>query len=200
MRRLTLLVLLCMAALALAVQTPFSQRTRLPGLRVEYLGKSHLSKSEKDAIVSIVFKDLGPQACVSSERSRAEEIDIIRVARAALHSAAKTDLLVQGSGDCNCSATGNCAFWVIRKRRKDFEVLLATDNVQGFSVERARTHGYRDLMTSSHGSATVHGLTLYKFDGKQYRQTDCAVEEYMMREDGSNADKPTITPTECTPE
>jgi hypothetical protein len=77
---------------------------------------------------------------------------------------------------------------------------LATDNVQGFSVESTRTHGYRDLMTSSHGSATMHGLTLYKFDGKQYRQTDCAVEEYETREDGSTADKPTITSVQCEAE
>jgi hypothetical protein len=196
--RLIWLVLLCVAALALAVQTPFPQRMRPSGIRVEYMGKSHLSGGEKDAIIGTVFKGLDPGTCVSSERSLAEELDSIRIARAALHSAAQAELLVQASDDCNCSPTGNCGFWVLHKSGKAFEVLLATGNVQGFSVQSTRTHGYRDLMTSSHGSASMHGLTLYKFDGKQYQQTDCAMEEYMMREDGSIADRPVITSTPCS--
>jgi hypothetical protein len=186
------------AALALAVQTPFPQRMRPSGIRVEYLGKSHLSKSGKGAIIRTVFKDLDPGTCVSSERSLAEELDDIRVARAALHSAAHSELLVQASDDCNCSPTGNCGFWVLHKSGRGFDVLLATDNVQSFSVQNTRAHGYRDLMTSSHGSATMHELTLYKFDGKQYRQMDCAMEEYVVREDGSIADRPVITSMPCS--
>src|SRR5262249_4874332 len=116
-----LLTLLAMAAsLAPATQQPFPHEMGPAGGQVKDMGKMHLLKSEKDAIVAIVFKDVAPKQCVFPGRSLATVTDTISVARAALHTNAPQHWLVQASDACHCSGTGNCAFWVLERRGKGF--------------------------------------------------------------------------------
>ena len=194
-----LLVPLAMAAasLALPLQQPFPHVMGPAGVQVEYLGEAHLPKSKKDAIVAVVFKDISPNRCIFPGRTLKQEIDTIRIARAALRANAPEQLLVQASDACHCGGTGNCGFWVVERRGKGFRVLLETEMVQEFSLEQSRSNGYRDIMTSSHGSATLQGLVLYKFDGKQYRTSDCASVEYPIKDDGSPAGPPKLTRMKC---
>ncbi len=109
----------------------------------------------------------------------------------------EVNLLVQASDDCQCSATGNCEFWAVRQKGTRLELLLKTFMVQWFSVRNTRTNGYRDIQTSAHGSATFSELTLYKFNGKRYKAAQCWDRIYELQEDGSNAQKPTITAVPC---
>jgi hypothetical protein len=175
----------------------FPHKMGTPGVRIEYLGKSDLPKTDKDAIVSLVFEGQVDKECVSRGRSEQQEIDSVRVARAKLGPKGEEDLLVQASDNCHCGGTGNCAFWVVRKTAGGLEPLLETDMVQVFSLEKSRTHGYTDILTSSHGSAFLSDLTLYRFDGKQYQAALCATIEYKIREDDSVSDEPTITSKDC---
>lgn len=185
------------AASFAALQQPFPHELGPPGVEIQYLGKAHVPKSEKDAIVAVVFKDVAPNQCIFPGRSLQQEIDTIRIARAALHTKAPEQLLVQASDSCHCGATGNCAFWVLERRGKGFHVLLETEMVQEFSVEQSRSNGYLDIMTATHGSAALSGLVLYKFDGKQYGAADCASVESEVKEDGSAAGPPKLTRTKC---
>ncbi|HEY5028687.1 MAG TPA: hypothetical protein VIK39_09790 [Candidatus Angelobacter sp.] len=193
MLRFLSILLLCGS---LASQGGFPHPMGPPNVKAEYLGKAHVSPQERRAILSLVFAGNAPSTCVSSERTLAQEIDSIRIARASL-APGERDLLVQASDNCNCGGTGNCAFWILRERPGGFDTLLAADMVQTFSVEPSSSNGYKNVMTSAHGSASYSDLALYQFDGKRYRKTHCAGEEYTQREDGSFSDKPTITPTEC---
>jgi hypothetical protein len=131
------------------------------------------------------------------ERSFQEAIDTIRVARVKLGPSQEHDLLLQSSDNCSCGATGNCEFWAVRQNGTGFEVLLETDMVHFFSISKTRTNGYRDIETSAHGSATFSELTLYKFDGKQYRRAQCWDRVYELLEDSSNAKEPTVTAVPC---
>ena len=194
---LLLVPLAIAASLAPTPQQPFPHEIGSPGVQVQYLGETHLPKSVKDAIVAVVFKDVSPNECISPERSLEEEIDAIRIARAALRTKIPEQLLVQASDACHCGVTGNCVFWVLERRGKGFRVLLEREMVRGFGVEPSRSNGYRDILTSSHDSITLEGLVLYKFDGKQYRATDCASVEYEIKEDGSAAGPPKLTRTKC---
>jgi hypothetical protein len=195
--RLLLVPLAIAACLAPPLQQPFPHVLGAPGVQIQYLGKAHLPRSEKDAIVAVVFKDVSPNQCIFPERSLEQEIDTIRIARAALHTKAPEQFLVQASDACHCGGTGNCGFWVLERKGKGFRVLLETEMVQQFGVEPSRSNGYRDILTSSHGSAALSGLVLYKFDGKQYRATDCATVEYEVKEDGSAAGPPELTRMKC---
>jgi hypothetical protein len=191
MIRWMILSILVLGAAAMAgPQQAFPHPMNQSSVHVVYLGKAHMNPADKRAIVDLVFKRINPQDCSA-------EIDNIRIARAALHSAQETELLVQASDNCNCGGTGNCAFWILHKTAHGFDVLLETDMVQIFSVEATRNRGYKDVMTSAHGSATFSELTLYEFDGKRYHKARCADQQYPEREDGGIADKPVITLTPC---
>lgn len=184
------------ASVAARPQRPFPHEMGPPGVKIDYLGEAHLPKNDKDAIVAIVFKDSHVEECLSPGRSLLEEIDTIRVARVVLGAAAPAELLVQASDNCHCGATGNCWFWVLQREGKGFRVLLETDMVHLFSVETSRKNGYRDILTSSHGSAFYSDLVLYRFDGAQYRATDCGSVDY-EGEDGGMAKRPRLARTEC---
>jgi hypothetical protein len=193
-----LLVLSVMTAFfAPAVQQPFPHVMGPPGVQVKNLGEMHLPKSEKDAIVALVFKDISPKQCVFPGRSLETVTDTIGIARAALHTNAPEQLLVQASDACHCGGTGNCAFWVLERRGKGFRVLLETEMVQQFSVEQSRSNGYLDIMTATRDGASHQGLVLYKFDGKKYRAADCASVEYEVKDDGSQAGPPKLTRMKC---
>jgi len=175
----------------------FPHPMRQPNVKIEYLGKARVTPREKKEILALVFAERSVEACTGFERGVSEEIDSIRIARTSLKPR-EYNLLVQASDNCNCGGTGNCAFWIVRQGPDGFETLLKTDMVQSFAVEPSSSNGYKDIMTYAHGSASYGELALYQFDGKQYRKTRCADEEYKLRDDGTFAEKPTITATECS--
>jgi hypothetical protein len=196
---LSLLALMFSAASAVrGLQNGSSNLTEPLAIRTEYLGQAHLPQSDKDAIVAFVFRDTDPRSCVSPMRSLQKELASIRIAQARLTPTSEKYLLVQASDSCHCGGTGNCSFWVLRKKPNGFDILLDTDMVQTFALERHFTHGFRDLKTSSHGSAFQSGLVRYQFDGKEYRAAECAESLYEVDDGGNVAKKPTITRVDCT--
>jgi hypothetical protein len=197
-RALSLLaVMVSTASALLGVQKSSSALTESFPIRTEDLGQAHLSHSDKDAIVAIVFRNTDPSDCLWPERSLQEELASIRIAEARLTTTAEKYLLVQASDRCNCGGTGNCSFWVLRKKAKGFDILLDTDMVQTFALGRHSTQGFRDLRTSSHGSAFQSGLVHYQFDGKEYRAAECAESLYEVDDGGNVAKKPKITRVNC---
>jgi hypothetical protein len=167
-----------------------------PNVKIEYLGKARVSAAEKSTIVSLVFAGTSVQACTGFNRNEKEEIDAISIARTSLHPGER-NLLVQASDSCNCGGTGNCSFWILRERPGGFDTLLKTIMVQNFSLEPSSSHGYKDVITYAHGSATDGELKLYQFDGKQYRKTRCASQQYKLRDDNTFEEKPIITSIDC---
>lgn len=105
-------------------------------------------------------------------------------------------LAIQGRGGCFCSPTGNCAFWIYQQKNGKHRSLLETDMVQMFGFLKSRTRGYPDLVTWSHGSATMYGARLFRFDGDQYVASGSWEEDYeYLDKDGQivKVDKPRIT-------
>ena len=103
---------------------------------------------------------------------------------------------IQGRSFCYCSATGNCAFWIYQLRNGKYRMILETDMVQIFGFLKSRTHGYPDLVTWSHGSATERSAELFRFDGDQYIACGGWEEEYGYLDQNNKVvtlDKPRIT-------
>ena len=167
-----------------------------PNVKIEYLGKARVSAAEKRAIVALVFAGTSVQECTGFDRTEKEVIDGISIARTSLHPE-EHNLLVQASDECNCGGTGNCSFWILRERPGGFDTLLKTFLVQIFAVEPSSSHGYKDVITYGHGSATDGELALYQFDCRRYLKTRCADERYKLRDDGTFDKKPTITSINC---
>lgn len=87
---------------------------------------------------------------------------------------AGTLLLIQSWGTPLCGATGNCAVWVLDSENR---MVLETGG-NGIRVLRRAHHGPPSILIYTHMSAFQTGLTLYSFDGSQYRQVSCQVETY----------------------
>jgi hypothetical protein len=165
---------------------------------VIFLGVANLPKEQKVAIGALVFGKTDSDDCVADGRSRQQELDMIRVAEVKLTLTSESYLLVEASDPCHCGATGNCSFWVLRRKVKAFDVLLATHMVQTFSVDGHFTHGFRDLKTFSHVSASESGSVLYRFNGAEYRATECAHVRYELDENRRLVPS-IITKVDCMP-
>ena len=105
-------------------------------------------------------------------------------------------LAIKGGGGCFCSPTGNCAFWIYQLKDGKYRAVLSRGSVQSFGFLKSRSHGYPDLVTWSHGSATMSAAKLYRFDGNRYVASGgWDVEFEYLGDDGQivKPDEPRIT-------
>lgn len=81
---------------------------------------------------------------------------------------------VQLSGMCSCGAQ-NCTIYLYRANGQGFESIL--DGASGLGIELRRTlsNGYTDLQINAHDTAATEARTVYKFDGKQYREAQTTI-------------------------
>jgi hypothetical protein len=77
-------------------------------------------------------------------------------------------LAIQGNDGCFCSPTGNCALWIYQIKDGKYRAVLRRGSVKTSGFLKSRTHGYPDLVAWSHGSATMSGARLFRFDGNRY--------------------------------
>src|SRR5437762_474827 len=81
--------------------------------------------------------------------------------------------IAQAGGErSRCSPTGNCPFWVLRRRGSEYEVLLEAE-AQTFTIQPIQSRGFSDLVLARHGSAFESAARVYKFNGESYASTRC---------------------------
>lgn len=76
---------------------------------------------------------------------------------------------VQLSGACACGAV-NCSIYIYRKTAQGFETILDEASGLGIEVLKTSSNGYSDLRVEARDTAATRVETVYKFDGKQYRE------------------------------
>jgi hypothetical protein len=104
-------------------------------------------------------------------------------------------LAILGQGGCFCSPTGNCALWIYQLKDGKYRMILKLGSVQLFGFLKSQTHGYPDLITCSHGSATEHWFGLFRFNGDRYVASGGWDEQYEYLDDHGQVvelDKPRI--------
>jgi hypothetical protein len=113
------------------------------------------------------FKDL--RECFEQEegglRKAQEDMTIEKVD---LNRDGVNEYQVEMSGPCACGMV-NCSIYMYRKTEQGFDAIL--DDAAGLGVEVLKTssNGYRDLRVTARDTAATQGETVYKFDGKRYR-------------------------------
>src|ERR1041385_2843075 len=113
------------------------------------------------------FKDL--RECMQQEegglRKAQEDMTIEEVD---LNRDGVNEYQVEMSGPCACGMV-NCSIYVYRKSGEGFEAIL--DDAAGLGLELLKTssNGYRDLRVTARDTAATQAETVYKFDGKRYR-------------------------------
>ena len=101
-----------------------------------------------------------------------------------------------------CHSNANCPIWIYRRAGAGYERLLDAGNIALLEAQQTFTHGYRDIMTTRHGSAWHSDLTLYRFDGREYRRSACFSWSDILGRDGEYRElkKPRITRVACQPD
>jgi hypothetical protein len=111
------------------------------------------------------------------------------------------ELEVHGIG--SICGINNCVTWIYRRMGRRYERLLAAGGIQTVELQPTVNNGYHDIITAKHGSAWDSDLTLYKFDGREYRRTGCFFRTYHYLDTHGQLrelKRPRITPVTCAPD
>lgn len=81
---------------------------------------------------------------------------------------------VQLSGMCSCGAQ-NCTIYLYRATALGYDSILGGASGLGIELLRTSSNGYTDFQINAHDSAATESRTVYKFDGKQYREAQTRI-------------------------
>ena len=102
---------------------------------------------------------------------------------------------VVAQGMVNCGVTGNCPFWIFRKAKQAYELLLEGE-AQTFTIQKSNANGFHDIVLSGHGSSTSGGLALYRYRRNAYEEVGCYTYDWTLLEDDKVRElkEPRVTP------
>ncbi|HEY0367263.1 MAG TPA: hypothetical protein VGC73_12395, partial [Pyrinomonadaceae bacterium] len=113
------------------------------------------------------FKDL--RECMEQEEDGLRKAqENVTIEELDLNGDGVNEYEVEMSGPCACGMV-NCSIYIYRKAGQGFEAIL--DDAAGLGVEllKTSTNAYRDLLVTARDTAATQDETVYKFDGKRYR-------------------------------
>ena len=183
-RRKTFLLIICglLAAASLAQQSVSSTgfhwdwRKSQELSRKQTISRLRLTPAQRaDLIATMVLQMREDQSDheAGSDKELGEIAGKTSVVFVDLDSHGRNEVVAQGSGEDECSPTGNCSFRILARRRDGYRVILDGGSTQTFTIQPTRTNGFSDIVLSMHGSATDSMLTLYQFEGTRYRDAGC---------------------------
>lgn len=119
------------------------------------------------------FRDL--RECIEQEEGgvRAAQENMTTEARD-LNRDGVPEYEVQLSGACACGAV-NCSIYIYRKTAQGFETILDEASGLGVEVLKTSSNGFSDLLVEARDTAATRAETVYKFDGKQYREAKTTI-------------------------
>jgi hypothetical protein len=137
------------------------------------LRKAKVTEEQRKAIAGAIADQIRP---MMADLSIESETDLLK---AALDTRVKLiDLSADGvrevvaQGMVNCGATGNCPFWVWRKGKGKYELLLE-GYAQTFTIQESVTNGFYDIVLSTHGSSSSGDLKVYRYHDGAYQEAGC---------------------------
>ena len=81
---------------------------------------------------------------------------------------------VELSGPCVCGMV-NCSIYLYRQTPAGYEVILEDAAGLGLELLRTSSNGYTDVRVDARESAAAESQTVYKFDGKRYREASSRI-------------------------
>jgi len=161
-------------------------------------GRTPITDVERREIAHIVaaaFEECRKDPGASDPRTLTAFVGGLLIRKIDLGSQGQSAFVLEGWTNCECSADGNCEFWVLGEEGGHLTLLL-NDGMDQFAIEKPKSGGYFDIITGWHDSATEQDLTRYEFSGQRYRRVACALMSY----NGPNwtvLKTPHITPRPC---
>ena len=137
------------------------------------LRNANLTNNRRKAIADAVADEIRPMMAdleIKSESELEKAALDTRISMVDLNGDGVPEVVAQGM--VSCGATGNCPFWVFRKSKLGYEVLLEGE-AQRFTIQRTSHSGFRDIVLSTHGSYSSGGLTNYQYQERAYKDVGC---------------------------
>jgi len=156
------------------------------------------SSEERKALADALTRQLRAQNSSSSDEELRSLAMKSRVRYTDLNDDGKPEVIVQSADVTTCSPTGNCQFWVLRKVKNQYSVLL-DETAQAFTVQPGSTNSFHDLVLTLHGSAFASDGKLLRFDGRGYTLVESFAIEWYSRDQEGAFDRRLPEPkiTEC---
>lgn len=145
---------------------------------VQLTNNNIVSEKEKVELLNMISKnDENIRESLKDKEMTARAMSGISVRKHDLNGDGAQDIIVTIEGVGFCGASGNCTSWIYVKSENSFRYL---GDIFGLDivVNKNKTNGYSDIATKSHGSATLVGFDVYKYDGGKYKKKDCWTEEH----------------------
>jgi len=156
---------------------------------------SYLSPSERKRLLEAVASQIS-EIDFESEEDRKKAPAKARFKYVDLDGDGASEVIVQSGDETTCSPTGNCAFWVFRRRGNSYIPLLDA-GAQTFTIQQSRTHGLHDIVLALHGSAFQSEVRIYRFDGESYQPGECYDAEWSHS--GSDGESQGLKSPQLTP-
>jgi hypothetical protein len=137
------------------------------------LRKAQLPNQQKNAIASAIADEIRPIMSdleIQSEPELQKAALDTRVKMIDLNGDGVPEVVAQGM--VNCGATGNCPFWVFRKAKSGYELLLEGE-AQTFTIQTSNSNEFRDIVLARHGSYDSGDLAHYVYQKGSYHEAGC---------------------------
>jgi hypothetical protein len=162
------------------------------------LRNAKLTEQGRNAIARAIADQIRPMMAdleIKSEAELKKKALDTRITWIDLNGDGTPEVVAQGMGVLSCGATGNCPFWVLRKSKAGYQVILE-GGAQTFTIQRSSTNGFRDIVLSTHGSSSSGGLMIYQYQEDVYKAVGCYDYEWTVLEDEKIRElkEPLITP------
>ncbi len=144
------------------------------------LRNAKLTEHQRDAIAEQLrpmVADLGFEFESESELRKAARDTRIKMID--LNGDGVPEVVAQGM--IGCGATGNCPFWVLRKAKQRYELILDGE-AQTFTIQKSSSNGFRDIVLSRHGSYSSGDLSHYQFHEGAYQKMGCYAYDWTVLE------------------
>lgn len=148
----------------------------------ETLRNAKLTNNRRKAIADAIADQIRPMMAdleIESESKLQKAALDTRIRMVDLNGDGAPEVVAQGM--VGCGATGNCPFWVLRKSKWGYEVLLEGE-AQTFTIQRSNHRGFRDIVLSRHGSYSSGDLTNYVYQDDAYKDVECYYYEWTLLE------------------
>ena len=160
-------------------------------------GLGNVTSEPPDSAIQAFLINARDKECIAQMGGRRQAVQPFVIRQVSTGIGSQAEFLVLARGECFCSPTGNCSFWVLVPSGSTFAVILSTFRVEGIQILPSATSGHPDLELFGHNSAFETTHVLYRFDGTRYRRGTCVEWSYQDEKDPERILKtPRISPCE----
>lgn len=159
------------------------------GLGLAQKGRKATAQEKKD-LFQLILKDKSVSESLPDMGISEKELSkFLIVEKKDLNKDGKMEYLATLDNAYMCGAHANCPHWVFRKTGDSYKLLLAAAG-QLLTPQKNLSNKFFDLRSDGSSSAVESSYEIYKFDGKEYKATDCFTVDHSQK-------KPKTTRVQC---